>query len=144
MLSFALALAGLGVSTFLTIEHYSTTKHFACPQNAVLNCVKVTTSEWSEIHGVPVALLGLFFYVVMAALTLPIALTEPLHRVRLAVAATGPIMVVWLVYVELFKVNAICLWCTAVHIITVAMFATILWHFELARHEQNQESVDAA
>ena len=30
--------------------------------------------------------------------------------------------VLWLVYVELFRLDAICLYCTAVHIVTIALF----------------------
>lgn len=33
--------------------------------------------------------------------------------------------VLFLLSVELFIVNAICLWCTAVHVLTIALFAVI-------------------
>jgi uncharacterized membrane protein len=33
---------------------------------------------------------------------------------------------VWLVYAELFKIDAICLWCTVVHAITVVLFGVVL------------------
>jgi uncharacterized membrane protein len=33
--------------------------------------------------------------------------------------------VVYLVSVELFALNAICAWCTAVHVVTIALFAVI-------------------
>jgi uncharacterized membrane protein len=29
--------------------------------------------------------------------------------------------------VELFKVNAICLWCTAVHAVTIVLLGAVLW-----------------
>jgi uncharacterized membrane protein len=35
--------------------------------------------------------------------------------------------VFYLVYAELFVLDAICLWCTAVHVITVALFGAIAW-----------------
>jgi len=41
--------------------------------------------------------------------------------------AIGAISVLYLVYIELFKVDAICLWCTAVHVCTIALLATVLW-----------------
>jgi len=34
---------------------------------------------------------------------------------------------VYLVYIELFRVDAICLWCTGVHVCTVLMFGAVLW-----------------
>ena len=33
----------------------------------------------------------------------------------------------YLVWIELFRVDAICLWCTAVHVCTLALLATVLW-----------------
>lgn len=32
----------------------------------------------------------------------------------------------YLVYVELFRVDAICLWCTAVHVLTFLLFVVTL------------------
>jgi uncharacterized membrane protein len=34
--------------------------------------------------------------------------------------------VLYLIYTELFTLNAICLWCTSVHIITILLFALIV------------------
>jgi uncharacterized membrane protein len=34
-------------------------------------------------------------------------------------------MILWLVYVELFRLDALCLYCTAVHVITVLLFITV-------------------
>jgi uncharacterized membrane protein len=35
--------------------------------------------------------------------------------------------VIYLIWAELFRVGAICLWCTAVHVCTFGLFVTILW-----------------
>jgi hypothetical protein len=43
----------------------------------------------------------------------------------LVAATSGVALVMWLVYVELFRLDAICLYCTAVHVITVLLFITI-------------------
>jgi uncharacterized membrane protein len=122
------ALLGLGVSVYLTIEHYNTSLTLACPQTATLNCAKVTTSQWSKIAGVPVALIGLVYFVAMTMLLLPRAWRYRfLAPVRLVGAGAGVLMVMYLVWIELFRVDAICLWCTAVHVCTVAMFVAIVW-----------------
>ena len=57
-----LALVGLGVASYLTYIHYKGIDP-ACGMGA--NCVKVQTSEWSKLAGVPVALLGLIGYVLI-------------------------------------------------------------------------------
>ena len=35
-------------------------------------------------------------------------------------------MVLYLIYVELFRIGAICLWCTAMHVTAVCLFAVVL------------------
>jgi uncharacterized membrane protein len=47
------------------------------------------------------------------------------HRARLAAVTAGAVFVLYLVWVELFRVDAICLWCTAVHVLAVALFAVV-------------------
>ena len=45
---------------------------------------------------------------------------------RLVVSGAGAAMVLYLVYVELFRIGAICLWCTAMHVTAVCLFGVIL------------------
>ncbi len=124
-----LSIAGLGVSIYLTITHYSTSVTLACPDTGTVNCEKVTTSPESVVFGIPVAVLGLAFFVFMTAVNNPLAWRSPLraiHLARLLSVIVGIVFVIYLIYVELFKVNAICLWCTSVHVITFALFVLIL------------------
>jgi uncharacterized membrane protein len=124
-----LAGAGLAISIYLTITHFTTRVQLACSTTAVVNCEKVTTSPQSYLLGIPVATLGVVWFVVAAGLCLPAAWRSPLPAVRYARigwAVAGVLMVVRLVYAELFQINAICLWCTAVHVITVLLFAVVL------------------
>jgi uncharacterized membrane protein len=100
----------------------------ACPESATINCTKVTTSKWSHVAGVPVSVLGLVFFVAMVALCSPFAWRRrALDQVRVAAAAVGVLSALYLVWIELFKVDAICLWCTAVHVCTLVLFAVALW-----------------
>jgi uncharacterized membrane protein len=126
--SFAVALLGLAISTYLTIEHFTTAATLACPETGMINCAKVTTSSWSHIGSVPVAVLGLSFFAAMSALCSPRAWRfNELDSVRIAGAAVGVAFAIYLIWVELFRLNAICLWCTAVHTCTVLLFAAVLW-----------------
>lgn len=123
-----LSLAGAGVSAYLTFEHYTTSTTLACPNRGVLNCVKVTSSPESKLAGIPVALLGLLFFLGMIGLCLPPAWrsrSSLVHRLRLAGSVAGVAMVVYLVYVELFVLDAICVWCTGAHALALALFAAV-------------------
>jgi uncharacterized membrane protein len=122
-----LSLVGLGVAVYLTIAHYDTAVSLACSSNGAINCEKVTTSAQSEVFGIPVALLGLLYFVAMIPLQTPIAWRSghPLVRFgRVAYVVAGIGFVCYLVYAEAMIIKAICLWCTAVHVITFLIFVT--------------------
>ena len=126
--SLTLSVLGLAAAAYLTFEHFTSSTTLACPETGVVNCAKVTTSSYATVLGMPVAVLGLAFFVGMVALCLPVAwrATSPwLHRGRLAAVSVGAVSVLYLVWVELFAVNAICLWCTAVHVVTLCLFAAV-------------------
>lgn len=126
--SLALSVLGLAVSAYLTVEHYSASATLACPETGVVNCTKVTTSTYSELVGVPVALLGLLYFATMVTLSAPAAWSSTnvwVHRARLAAVSLGAVFVLYLVWAELFRIDAICLWCTVVHVLAVALFAVV-------------------
>jgi uncharacterized membrane protein len=128
--TWALAIAGLGVSTYLTIAHYTSSSILACSDKGLINCGLVTTSPESVVFGIfPVAVLGLAFFVFMTAAVSPWAwrLKFPLLTwVRVASVIVGIGFVLYLVYTELFTLDAICLWCTSVHVLTFLLFVLVV------------------
>ncbi len=125
-----LSFGGLGVSIYLTIAHFNTTVTLACPATSTVNCEKVTTSPESYAFGIPVAVLGLAFYLFLAVVNSPWVWRvtwPPLRWARIGSLVAGIVFVLWLVYAELFKIGAICLWCTAVHVITFALFVLVVF-----------------
>jgi uncharacterized membrane protein len=125
--SWLLSIAGLGVSIYLTIEHYDTKLVLSCPNTGKINCVKVTTSVYSKLFGIPVALLGLLFFVGMVGLCAPFVWRWLWTKwIRIAAVSIGIVFVARLVWAELFRINAICLWCTSVHVITLILFILVL------------------
>jgi len=117
---------GFGVAAYLTYEHYTSSTSLSCPASGgIVDCMKVTTSSYSMIHGVPVALLGLIFFAVMTVLQTPMAWRIAHPAVvwgRLVWSLVGVGTAIWLIYAELFRIQAICLWCTSVHILSVLIF----------------------
>lgn len=125
----ALAVLGLGVSVYLTVVHYTDPTSLACPNTAAIDCAKVTTGPGSVIFGVPVAAFGPPFFVVMAVANLPALWRRPGRWVvggRLTLATVGVAFALYLLYVELFRAGALCLWCTGVHLIAFALFVVAL------------------
>lgn len=122
--TFLLSILGLGISTYLTITHFVGTQILACSSTGAVDCAAVTTSPQSYFLHVPVAVLGLAQFVVLTALNSPWGWRSrwyPLHVARVALAAVGVAFVLWLVAAELLIIDHICLWCTGVHIVSVAL-----------------------
>lgn len=123
------SIAGVAVAAYLTYEHFTAGTTLACPNTGVVNCVKVTSSSYSKLAGIPVAVLGLGFFLAMVVLSLPplwrTASPWP-SRARLAAVVVGVVFVCYLIWAELFQINAICLWCTVVHALTIILFGLVV------------------
>jgi uncharacterized membrane protein len=123
--TFVLALAGLGVSIYLTIAHFTESALAGCSEKGLINCTKVTTSPQSYVFGIPVAVLGLAFFVFLVAIMSPWAWRarrREVHLLRVASMVVGIGMVIYLIYAEFIIIGSICLYCTSVHIITFLLF----------------------
>lgn len=100
-------LSGLGVavSGYLAYARYTETT-IAC---ATGGCETVQRSDYAEVAGLPVAVLGLAAYVFLLGTAL---LTSDLARVAGAIAAvSGALFAAYLLYAQLFLIDAICQWC---------------------------------
>ena len=124
-----LSLVGLAVSAYLTFEHFTDNATLACTIGGVVDCAKVTTSQWSTFLGVPVALLGLIFFAITRACACRGCGARPawLDAARLGWITVGLGMALYLVWAELYRINAICLWCTAVHVVTFMLWIVVLF-----------------
>ena len=138
-----LSLVGVAVSGYLTYAHYTSPSVLVCSDKGIVNCTAVTTSAQSVFLGVPVALLGLLWWVVMAGLSLPLAWRSTslgVHRARLALSVAGIGFVLWLVYAEFVIIGKICLWCSVVHVLAFAMFVLVmLFGLDMARWGPEEE-----
>ncbi len=118
----ALAALGLAVAAYLTYVHYAGIKP-AC--TAGQSCVKVQTSEWSKLAGVPVALIGLLGYIaILASLLAPDR--EETRLATLGLTLIGFLFSGYLTYRELFSIHAVCEWCASSAVImTVLMVGSV-------------------
>lgn len=131
-LRIALTVIGLAIAAYLTLLHYDSNVPLACGEGSFINCETVLTSSASVVLGVPVAVWGLLWFAVALVLAVPAARTgaggEPaLPRPALLRAAgltwvlLGTATVLWLVYQEIAVVGRICIWCTAIHLLVLAL-----------------------
>jgi uncharacterized membrane protein len=131
VVSFVLAILGLAISAYETYAHFNGSHLAGCTSNGTVNCTAVITSPQSMVFGViPVAILGLAFYVAAVPLFSPWAWRmqrREVHLLRLASVIVGMGFVLYLIYAELYQINAICEYCTGVHIVTFLLFCITLF-----------------
>jgi uncharacterized membrane protein len=125
--SLALALVGLGFSSYETYAHFNGSHLLGCTGDGTIDCTKVITSPQSMVFGViPVAILGLLFYVFVVAIMTPWAWRMERREVawaRLGSMIVGMGFVIYLIYAELYQIGSICVYCTTVHVVTFLLFA---------------------
>ena len=124
-LRLALCAAGLLISAYLTALHYDTHIPLVCQASGIVNCEGVLTSPQSAWLGVPVALYGVLWFLVMGGLVLAGARPAApswLTDVSLLWTLIGAASVAYLVYSELGIIGRICIWCTSVHVIVIVLF----------------------
>lgn len=119
LLGAAIALVGLAVAGYLSVVKLAGQLPACGP---VPGCETVALSEYSDIAGIPVALLGVVFSVSTLALQL-IWWRRGERRAVLAaygIGVFGVLFVSYLTYLELFVIHAVCVWCVAYAVTIVA------------------------
>ena len=119
--SIALCVAGTGIAGYLTYVHYAGLQPICGISHG---CETVQTSSYASLAGIPVALLGLISWVLIA-ITLRI-------RSELALLAGWALTLLafgfslYLTYREIFTIPAICSWCVsdAIAFTLLALVAT--------------------
>lgn len=113
-LAAVLALAGLAIASYLTSAHLRD----VAPVCTTGGCEIVQQSRYSEVIGVPVAALGVGFYVAFLVLLLADART-----LGAALAAAAALFAVYLLVVQLVVLEALCVWCVANDVLVVVLAA---------------------
>lgn len=120
-----LILAGLGLldSAYVTVVHYISAVPLACPETGIINCAQVLTSPQSVVLGLPLGVWGVVWFLVLGALVLRAGRTgDGAALPRRLWVVVGMLAVVYFVYLELAVIGKICIFCTGVHLIVVALF----------------------
>jgi uncharacterized membrane protein/thiol-disulfide isomerase/thioredoxin len=118
-----LALVGLVVASYLA---YVEVTHTAAVCGPVGECNVVQTSAYALFLGVPVAVWGVLNYLAVVALwagqrTLPGRLAHLSLLGLLGLTIFGTLFSIYLTYLEIFAIQAICSWCLSSAVITTAL-----------------------
>jgi uncharacterized membrane protein len=114
------ALAGVVVAGYLTWVHFDDAA-LVCVAGG--GCETVQESEYAEIAGVPVALLGLGAYAVLLGL---LVLDTPNARLGAAMLAlVGLVFSMYLLVLQLFVIDAVCVWCLVNDVVIAPLLAVL-------------------
>lgn len=124
MIIAALALGGVGLATYLAMYKLGMIGTLAC---TVGSCETVNLSRWATFLGLPVAVWGVGFYVVLFLVAL-LGTTERfvdatwISHALLGLTAWGVVFSAWLTYLELYVIHAVCMFCVISAILVSVTF----------------------
>ncbi len=120
-------------TSYLTISHY-TGVDLNC--SITKGCDSVTTSAYSEIFGVPLALLGLLYYFTVLFLSLLHYDTKNRQVLKLIppLVTLGFLFSLWLVYLQIFVIEAICQYCMLSALTSTILFILGIFVFKHKTH----------
>ncbi len=131
MIVAALALAGIFLALYLLLYKLGMIGALTC---SVGSCETVNTSKWARFLGIPVAGWGVAWY--LATFTMAVAgiqgrfaSSRGMALALLLMTASGLIFSVYLTYLELFVINAICQWCVVSAVLVLVIFVLTLLDF---------------
>jgi uncharacterized membrane protein len=114
------ALSGIAVAAYLTWAHYSGS---AVDCVAGGGCETVQHSKYAEIAGIPVAAVGLGAYGLVACL---VAWDGPVARLgAAAIALVGLLFSAYLLALQVFVIDAFCVWCLANDVLIAPALAVL-------------------
>jgi len=124
-----LAVCGVVVSSVSLQHHYATSKTAYCDIGETFNCDIVNRSEYSSILGIPVALIGMLGYAVVAALATVYRARRDTPALLLGGAAAGLAFALYLTYIEARVLGVWCILCLSslAVIASIAVVAALVW-----------------
>ncbi|MCB0118755.1 MAG: vitamin K epoxide reductase family protein [Anaerolineales bacterium] len=133
--SLALVIVGLLVSIYMTIFKLSGNDGMCLGSG---DCSTVNASRFSEVNGIPVAVFGIIGYTAILIIHLFEKRNSFLEQngtlLIFGMALTGFLFTLWLIYVELVLLKAICPFC-----VTSQVAMTLVFIIAVVRLFQNQE-----
>jgi uncharacterized membrane protein len=129
-----LASVGFADSTYLAIQHFQN----EIPPCTVGGCESVLTSQYAQVFGIPMSLLGAIYYLVMLVLLFLFVDTkkEILLRLHGILSVVGFLASVGLMYIMIFIIKAFCPYCAVSAIVSITTFCFVLWTRYLSREAQ--------
>jgi uncharacterized membrane protein len=127
-ITIVLAIIGLLVSIYMTVYKYSNNEAMCIGSSG---CSEVNASRYSEINGIPVALLGVIGYSIILALLFlegrPGFFQQYGTMLLFGVSLIGFLFTLYLIYLEIALIKAYCPFClTSQAVMTVIFIISVI------------------
>ena len=124
-----LAVGGIVVSSVSLKHHYATSKTEFCDIGNTFNCDIVNRSEYSEMLGIPVALIGMLGYAAVLGLATVYRERRETPSLIFAGAAAGLAFALYLTYIEGQVLGVWCIMCLSSLALIggIAIVSGLLW-----------------
>jgi uncharacterized membrane protein len=137
--------AGIAISVYLTVVHYSALP-LVCTTTGVISCERVLSSPYSVIagSGLPTSAAGIIWFTVsagLAAVQLRGRRSPTILSWHLLWSAVGLVTVIYLVFLEIVQLGAVCIWCSSAHILVVVTFLIALNRRAASGHRQETRMI---
>lgn len=116
-----LILLGLVDSAYLTYKHFSGS-NLVCTVTG--GCEKVLTSRYAQFGPIPVALLGVLFYLTLLFLLIinRHQTNVKISKIIFTLSLLGAIGAIWFILIQAFVLHAWCQYCLVSDIIMILIF----------------------
>jgi uncharacterized membrane protein len=119
----ALAILGLAVSIYMTVFKLTSNENMCLGSG---DCSTVNNSRYASVYGIPVAAIGVAGYLAILATLLLEGRNEFLRQnasmILFGLALAGFLFTVYLIYVEIALIHALCPFCITSQVAMTAIF----------------------
>ena len=124
-----LAVCGIVVSSTSLEHHYAKSKTAYCDIGEAFNCDIVNRSKYSEIMGIPVALIGMLGYALLVGLATVYRERRETPAWLFGATSAGLAFALYLTYIEGYVLGVWCILCLSSLglIATMTILSAVIW-----------------
>lgn len=135
-----LALVGFTDAVYLTVKHYFGDLPVC---SVVAGCEEVALSEYSQIAGVPISLLGTLFYITVLILSVAWFDSKKFSLLHKLPLLTIPAFLfsIWLMYLMFTVIEALCIYCLLSAVTSTLIMLISLWMYYQVRTQVYKKAI---
>lgn len=130
-----LALLGFIDATYLAMKYFAG-EAVIC--GLIEGCEKVLSSDYSSIFGIQLSLIGVIYYALISSLAFLFSINKnhTILKIFFSITLIGFLASIYFVYIQLFMLNAICIYCMTSASITTILFLLSIFLIRITKQKE--------